>query len=162
MSKSVRMSQCEGRLQFPWLHGVTHITPEAAGSFNSSGWSLCRWEILLLDKGMHDMRSRKENKQPGLSLMSSSPQRHSQVPNLSICGHLSVGRREGRWGNEPPFSFLNWLSAFHRGQFSPWVGTGHIILLWAVQSKGHSQTCGQCLKVSPVFRLDHSCVCGRG
>lgn len=27
-SKSVQLSQCEGRLQFPWFHGVIHVTPE--------------------------------------------------------------------------------------------------------------------------------------
>lgn len=28
LSKSVQLSQCEGRLQFPWFHGVIHITQE--------------------------------------------------------------------------------------------------------------------------------------
>lgn len=65
----------------------------------------------------------------------------------------------------PPL-FLSRLSAFRRGQLSPWDGTGQMAPLWAVQSRDHSQTCGQRLIVSPVFRLDHSslhvCVCWGG
>lgn len=94
LSKSVQLSQCEGRLQFPMVPwGYSHHTRGRRQSKSSSGWSLCRWKIPLLDEGMHDMRSRRERKQPDLSLTSSTPQRHSQVPNLSICGYLSNGWR---------------------------------------------------------------------
>lgn len=70
----------------PW--GYSHHT---WGSLNSYRWSMCRWKVPLLDKGMHDMRSRRERKQPGGQ---APPLSDSQVPNLSIRGNLSKGRRE--------------------------------------------------------------------
>lgn len=141
LSKSVQLSQCEGRLQFPMVPwGYSHHTRGRRQSKSSSGWSLCRWKVPLLDEGMHDMRSRRERKQPGLSLTSSTPQRHSQVPNLSICGHLSNGWRAEVKEFTSFFFFLSRLSAFRRGQVSLWVGTGHMAPMWAVQSSDHSQT----------------------
>lgn len=50
----------------PW--GFIHITPEAGGSLNSSEWSLCRWRVPMLEKGMHDMKSKSEDEQPGFAI----------------------------------------------------------------------------------------------
>lgn len=83
--QSVQWSQCEGRLQFPWLYGVIHATLGATGSPNSSRWSMCRWENSILLMTWH----RREPKQPGWST-SPFPQQYSQVPHLSICCHVSI------------------------------------------------------------------------
>lgn len=134
----------------PW--GYSHHTRRQEAVQTLQDGACAGGKVPLLDRGMHDMRSRRECKQPGLSLTSSTPRRHSQLSNLSICG-----RRWEAKGIQPPF--LSRLSAFCRGQLSPWIGTGHKAPLWAVQSSDHSQTCGLRLMVSPVFRLDHYSLC---
>lgn len=117
----------------PW--GYSHHT---RGSLNSSGWSLCRWKVPLMDKGMHDMRFWRERKAAWFvtdKLHPSATQSGSEFVHL--WSHIQWPERGGE-GFQPPF--LSRLSAFRRGQLSPWVGTGHMAPVWAVQSKDHGQT----------------------
>lgn len=104
----------------------------------------------LLDRGMHDMTSRRECK--NLINYQKAPPLSNTVSNLSICGNLC--KLERRWWNSP--EIFSRLSAVRRGQFSlrvPCCGQF---------SPGTTVKRDQCLVVSPVFRLDHSSVGVRG
>lgn len=54
-------------------------------------WSMCRWGNSILPLTWH----RREPKQPGWSPTSPFPQQYSQVPHLSICGHVSIRLEKG-------------------------------------------------------------------
>lgn len=79
------------------------------------------------------------------------PLSNSQVPHLSICGHVSISRKREVW---KPSRFLP--RAFFAGWLSYCVGDWPHQPAVGISVRGHNQTCGQCLLVSPVFRFDRS------
>lgn len=96
---------------------------------------------------------RREPKQPGSSPTSPFPQQYSQVPHLSICGHVSISWKREVWKSSSRFL----PRAFCAGWFSPCFGNGHANPQWKFQLEATIKR-GRFL-VSPVFRFDHSFVC---